>query len=209
MACVHKFFKYLLLENLDFEPNTLIVGTFNPCIEGNTAEWFYGRFDNNFWEVLPRLYGEASMRGASPYAWKDFCRRHKIAITDLISTIEDADTDNPQVIKQLKTYSDKTLAEAFKEHRSVPIVDLLKVNQSIQNVYLTRGISDTFWKRLWKPVQAYAVANNLHENTLLTPSGYAFYQQGKYNKENPLNHLSLEDFILRDWERKWGVEDLC
>ncbi len=207
MACVHKLYKYLWLEKLDFEPRTLIVGTFNPCIEGNTAAWFYGRFDNNFWEVLARLYGEVSMRGASPDDWKAFCKRHKIAITDLISTIEDADTDNPDVLKQLKTYSDKTLAEAFKQHLFVPIVDLLKANPSIQNVYLTRGISDRFWKKLWKPVQAYALANNLHENTLLTPSGYAFYQQGKYNRKNPLNQLSLADFILRDWKQKWIVKD--
>lgn len=29
MACTHKFHQYLNLNNLDFEPTTLIVGTFN------------------------------------------------------------------------------------------------------------------------------------------------------------------------------------
>jgi len=57
MACNHKFKKYLKLEKLDFIPETLIVGTFNPAWPaGNYAEWFYGRTSNNyFWEVLPNL----------------------------------------------------------------------------------------------------------------------------------------------------------
>jgi len=47
MACNHKFIEYLNLENLDFEPTTLIVGTFNPeWPAGNQAEWFYGRTHN-------------------------------------------------------------------------------------------------------------------------------------------------------------------
>jgi hypothetical protein len=49
----------------------------------------------------------------------------------------------------------------------------------------------------------HAKLHDLHERTLLTPSGYAFYQQGKYNKLNPTNPLSLEDFILKDWDSKW------
>jgi len=55
MACQHKFKDDLNLQNIDFELSTLIVGTFNPAIEGNKAEWFYGRFDNNFWDVLFEL----------------------------------------------------------------------------------------------------------------------------------------------------------
>ena len=30
MACIHKFANYLYLERIDFEPTTLIIGTFNP-----------------------------------------------------------------------------------------------------------------------------------------------------------------------------------
>lgn len=41
MACRHKFIDYLNLDNLDFDPTTLIVGTFNPeWPDGNHAECF-------------------------------------------------------------------------------------------------------------------------------------------------------------------------
>jgi hypothetical protein len=99
MACSHKFAEYLNLERIDFEPTTLIVGTFKPGWENinNNAPWFYGRThdlngnqNNNFWDVLPRLYEEQSLINNDHNAWKDFCSRKKIAITDIIQKIEDA-----------------------------------------------------------------------------------------------------------------------
>jgi G:T/U-mismatch repair DNA glycosylase len=206
MACNHKFLNYLNLERLDFEPTTLIVGTFNPLVEGNSAQWFYGRIDNNFWEVLPRLYGESTLRCSTPREWKLFCKRHKIAITDLIESIIDVDLDNPVHIKKLKTYSDKSISKDFKKHSFVQINEILRKHNSINNVYLTRGTGETFWKKLWRPIEKFAKENEkrqLNLANLITPSGYAFYQQGSYNKQNPLNTLSLEDFILKDWKSKW------
>ncbi len=205
MPCHHKFIQYLNLNKLnDFEPETLIVGTFNPALAtGNAANWFYGRFDNNFWDVLPRIYNTPSMRCATANDWKQFCKTHKIAITDLIATIEDADETNPIHQSHLRTFSDKAIAIQFKQHTPVKIVDLLQANPTIKNIYLTRGIGETFWKNLWKPIEQYALQNNLHHKTLLTPSGYAFYQQAKYNKQNPTNTLNLEDYILKVWKQQW------
>ena len=41
MPCNHKFIEDLNLENLDFQPTTLIVGTFNPSWpENNQAQCF-------------------------------------------------------------------------------------------------------------------------------------------------------------------------
>ena len=203
MACNHKFQNYLKLERIDFEPSTLIVGTFNPSVEGNKAEWFYGRKENNFWDVLPKIYGENSIRGATPADWKAFCKRHKIAITDLISCIEDADLSIPLDIKQLKTYLDKTIAEKYEKHSDVEIVDLLISNPTIKNVYLTRAAKEKFWKTRWTKVEQYAQNNKLHEQKLITPSRYAFYQQSKYNKLNPLTPISLEEYIMQNWRSKW------
>jgi hypothetical protein len=208
MACNHKFKSYLNLERInDFEPTTLIVGTFNPeWPETNYAEWFYGRTSNNyFWDVLPRIYGEKSLLKAGPSDWKKFCREKQIAITDLIASIEDADKDKEEDIDKLKDYSDKTIARDFKKHKLVEITELLKRNGTIKNVYFTRGISDTFWKNAWTPIETYAMENLLNEKKLLTPSKFARYQQGRYNKQNPANTLSLEDFILRDWKSKWHI----
>lgn len=212
MACLHKFHDELYLEDLDYEPNTLIVGTFNPIWAAeNSAQWFYGRThdeygnqNNNFWDVLPRLYGEDSLINSAPEDWKSFCREKSIAITDLIYSIEDADEKNPQHQRTLRTYSDKDIATKFHKHIPVNIVELLDNNPSIENVYLTRGVGETFWRRLWKPVINYTSEHNKYEARLLTPSGYAFYQHGRYNKNNPQNRIEdLADFILMAWQQVW------
>lgn len=208
MPCHHKFVKDLNLENLDFEPTALIVGTFNPAWpESNTAKWFYGRTQNNyFWDVLPRLYNEPSLLNASPKDWKAFCQRHKIAITDLISCVVDA--NSPKDDKVMGAYSDEKIAKDFNEHIFTQIVSLLEKHPSIKYVYLTRGSAPTFWAKLWRPVKSFCKLNKLKEDILLTPSGYAFYQQGRYNNNNPYQPISnLSDFILKSWQEKWHKID--
>lgn len=212
MACIHKFESYLNLERLDFEPATLIVGTFNPSLPAdNTAEWFYGRThdehgnqNNNFWDVLPRLFGEESLINAGSDQWKTFCRRKQIAITDLIYSIDDAEEADPAHVALLRSYSDKAIATSFRRHTPVNVANLLEQNPSIRNVFLTRGTGETFWRRLWRPVIQFADANNKYEAKLLTPSGYAFYQQGRHNRRNPDNRVDeLADFILAAWREVW------
>jgi G:T/U-mismatch repair DNA glycosylase len=207
MPCDHKFIDFLTLDKLDFKPKILIVGTFNPLIEGNDANWFYGRKENNFWDVLPRIHGEPSLKNASPKEWKRFCKRNLIAITDLISCIDDADLNNPDHVSLLKTYSDKSIAVKFKEHKTVKIEDLLDIYKSIQSVYLTRGTSDKFWKSLWEPVEEFIKDTGRYESKLMTPSNYAFFQQAKYNRENPKNSLGLSEYILMRWEKNWNFDN--
>lgn len=213
MACRHKFHDELRLEHLDYEPTTLIVGTFNPeWPEGNSAQWFYGRThdehgkqNNNFWEVLPRLYGQSSLINEGPDQWKEFCKSHAIAITDLISEINDADESNPIHRSILRSYGDKEIAERFSRQVPVDIVGILKSNTSIQHVYLTRSAYGTLWGRLWTPVRKYARSNqNLRVQPVITPSGYAYFQHGRWNRENPDNQIErLADFILMRWRDVW------
>ena len=214
MSCNHKFQSDLNLEHLDFKPTTLIVGTFNPAWSGkNTAEWFYGRITgsinnsnagNHFWAVLPRLYGQQSLKALGRQnEWKKFCHDHKVAITDLISCIEDADENNPLHCQYLAGYSDTAITEHFKKFKFVPVTKLLQQNPTIKNVYLTRGIGPTFWKNLWKPVQQYCSANRICCKALITPSDYAFYQLGRYNNLHPESPLNREDFILMRWREQW------
>lgn len=211
MACLHKFHNELYLEGLDYEPTTLIVGTFNPIWpEENTAGWFYGRThdqngnqNNNFWEVLPRLYGEASLINDTPIEWKSFCKRNLIAITDLIYCIEDAEEDNPDHVNHLRSYSDKNIATKFEQHICVKLGQLIENYPSIKNMYLTRGTADPFWNHLWLPAIQIGIDHGIQEKKLLTPSGYAYYQQVAYNRANPNNQLNLPDFILMRWEQVW------
>jgi len=209
MTCNHKFIEYLNLENLDFEPTTLIVGTFNPeWPAGNQAEWFYGRthnlhgqVNNNFWDVLPRLYGEESLINGTPEEWKAFCKRNKIALTDLITSIDDADEQNPIHQNKLGGYADNVIANDFNEYTFTDIVGLLQNHPTIENVYLTRG-TGPFWNNLWNPINNYCNVNNKHCRKLLTPSKNARFSMFAHNRQNPNNQFTMDnlnDFILMKW----------
>jgi hypothetical protein len=211
MPCPHKFRDELDLLHLDYEPETLIVGTFNPAWPAeNTAQWFYGRThdayrhqSNNFWEVLPRVYGEESLINAGPVAWKAFCRRHRVAITDLIAGIVDADEGNAEHVDWLSGFSDQHIAASFAEHEFVDIPAILRRYPAIQNIYLTRGAWG-FWKKRWAPVQAVAMQEGKYARTFLTPSDWARIQHRVYNRKNPgLAIATLPDFIGMRWKAAW------
>jgi hypothetical protein len=208
MPCPHKFQEYLTLEKVTFDPKTLVVGTFNPkWPEGNPAKWFYGRTDNNhFWDVLPRLYGQNSLKDADVTDWKQFCTEQNVAITDLISCIKDADESNEDYRELLGGYSDKAITSNFKSFDFVDIVRILKEHKSIDRVLLTRGTGDKFWEKLWKPIEKYCDEHGIVCRTLMTPSGYAYYQQGRYNNKHPDKRLTLPDFILYKWEEKLNTK---
>ena len=212
MPCTHKFADYLNLDHLDFKPTTLIVGTFNPSWDniGNNANWFYGRTHdnngnqkNNFWDVLPRIYNQPSLINGTPNDWKQFCSDHLIAITDIISNIEDANQNNPAHVNLMRGFADDEIASNFYDFEIVNLVRILRDNPTIRNVYVTRGISESFWKnKLWS-LKKYCEADNISLTSLITPSGFAFLQQGKYNRLNPNNQLNLPDYILMRWQAVW------
>ena len=202
MPCYHKFVDDLTLERIDFKPETLIVGTFNPSWENldNYAPWFYGRTRNNyFWDILPKLYGEKPLRQASPTEWKSFCRTYRLALTDLIACVNDADCDNPQHAEYLKTYRDDLLAKCFRQFTFVDIPKLLAGHPTISKVYLTRSTNDPFWQQLWHPVEDYGQQHGIITQALLTPSGGARFQIPKGKK------ISLGDFIFEQWLKCWDI----
>lgn len=212
MACTHKFHQYLNLNNLDFEPTTLIVGTFNPGWNNinNSANWFYGRThdehgnqNNNFWDVLPRLYNEPSLINAQPDQWKAFCSRKQIAITDIIANIEDASPNNPNHVQLMTGFADDDISNNFHDFDLVNLVRILRTRPTITNVYVTRGISEAFWRnKLWE-LKRYCENRNINLKSLITPSGFAYLQQGKHNRLNPANQLNLPDYILMRWQADW------
>ncbi|RYE26543.1 MAG: hypothetical protein EOP51_00305 [Sphingobacteriales bacterium] len=206
MPCDHKFKSQLDLSAIDYEPTTLIVGTFNPqWPTNNTAEWFYGRTVTNcFWDVLPRLYGEQSLIEAGPAEWQQFCRDKQISLTDLIRSVEDAEAGNTNHVKMLGGFSDEAIEYNFEDFDFVNIVSILKLHPSIKNVYTTRGVTDAFWRHVWNPVAHYCSVNHLHERKLLNPSKEAAYQHEVYNRDHPDHTIErLEDFILMRWQQEW------
>jgi hypothetical protein len=214
MSCNHKFQTSLAIDHLDFDPTTLIVGTFVPeWPVRNQADWFYGRThdaegsrSNYFWDVLPGVYGAPGLADTGPDTWKRFCHDKRIAITDLISSIDDADPGNPAHCSVLASFSDKAIAYNFEDFTFVNIVQLLKNHPAIQNVYLTRGISESFWRHVWNPVMYYCKHNNIRERRLLTPSQDAAYLHEAHNIEHPDAMIPrLEEYILMRWRLEWHL----
>ena len=206
MPCNHKFEKYLHLEHLDFEPTTLIVGSFNPSWPAtNTAEWMYGRTNTNyFWDILPRLYGEPSLLNAGPKEWKQFCSDKKVALTDLISCIDDANPNNREHNKILGGFSDKAMVYHFDDFVYVNVVQLLQQHSTIKNIYLTRGITEAFWRYVWNPIAYYCHNNQVRERILLHPSTDALYHQTAHNQEFPNDAIPLlADYLLKRWQMEW------
>ena len=84
-------------KNLKGNYEILIVGTFNANIKGNSAPWFYGRPENEFWYLLPSMLGfnslhpndnESKIEDLVP-KWKLFCESQKIIIVDIFKTIRE------------------------------------------------------------------------------------------------------------------------
>jgi hypothetical protein len=210
MPCQHKFIEDLNLKKIDFEPTTLIVGTFNPAWPANNrAEWFYGRTRNNyFWDVLPTLFYQPGLRNIpandKPLIWKQFCNHHKIAITDLVSCINDADQDNPQHQEWLNGYTDHAIAAHFDDFELTNLIGLLHQNPSIENVYLTTKAQIPFFNEVWNEIEIYCLARQIHCQRLLTPSGSARYQiPAGYIPQFPAYNVVLANFILENWRREW------
>lgn len=215
MPCKHKFFEDLNLVNLNFEPTTLIVGTFNPAWPANNqSQWFYGRTRNNyFWDVLPALYQQPGLRNIpaanKPLNWKLFCQTHKIAITDLIGSVNDADELNNEHQTFLGDYSDSNIAGRFNDFELTNVIALLKKYHSIQSVYLTTRAQIPFFNEIWNAIETYCSENNIRCRRLLTPSGSARYQiPTSYVPQFPVYNGFLANYILENWHQEWHEQNL-
>jgi G:T/U-mismatch repair DNA glycosylase len=73
----------------------LVVGTFNGEIEGNKATWFYGRPENEFWCLFPRMLGYNTLHPVDrdehidelTKLWKGFCRDQQVIIVDIFKEV--------------------------------------------------------------------------------------------------------------------------
>ncbi|MEJ2905155.1 hypothetical protein WAE58_22105 [Pedobacter panaciterrae] len=147
MTCVHKFFghsahlrecKGLLPA---WEAKTLIVGTFNPeqsWHPKNTAKYYYGRSRNYLWKILPLFANEGSISHQDVPTQLAFLQRNKIALTDLLISINDADFTIPEHQNRIQTVLDSQI-EMFNEFtwNTNHVLEYIKENR-IEVVYFTK-----------------------------------------------------------------------
>jgi len=198
MTCKHKFYADLDLSYLGYSPEVLIVGTFNPeWPSANYANWFYGRTDANyFWDVLPRILEGKSLLTAEASDWKEFCKRNKIAVTDLVKEITCFKPNNTEHKRLLATYSDDKLIEFNKYFKYNSIVEIQNMYPDIKKIYFTRKLTPP-WKLVWK---ACGVLNIDSITELYTPSRFASYATSRWRKDNNYEKpMSIPDFIIGKW----------
>ncbi len=176
MPCHHRFQEDLYP---NYKLKHLFVGTFNPewnSQNGNNANWFYGRRTNSFWRILPTVFGHENMNTVfnrlNPQKWKDYVSENNIGITDMISSILDANEDvqGPQILGFL----DNEL-EAFHEIIFTDIIQIIQNNaDTLKGVYLTRYAHtlnpNTILFQRWTEIIQLCDNLGIHHSPLVTPS---------------------------------------
>jgi len=167
----------------------LFVGTFNPKIDDNQAEYFYERETNYFWCILPHAFDEHCLIDKDPDEWIKFCGSKNIGITDLIESLEIAEQ---QDFDALKSYSDIELEKFKLNFITDKILEVISTNRkTLKGVFFTRSSNqqiNKIWGE-WKKIVLHC---------------------DKLNKENelkiqctPLLSPSLQGNTIRQTIEKW------
>ena len=176
MAFEHKFIADLQLQYVDWEVKTIFIGTFNPdwkeCANNN-ATWFYGRTQRNeFWEILPLIHKQPSLIDGDRNSWIEFCRKNKIAITDILSRINDADPESNEHRNIICKFKDDAFEDFEVRNNNIPAI--LENFPSIKQICITRQepLPD-FWEECFMHMFQYIEDNperEIHVKYLRSPS---------------------------------------
>ncbi|WP_339869768.1 hypothetical protein [uncultured Algoriphagus sp.] len=201
MSCPHRFINDLRLQYVDWEVRTLFIGTFNPAwdLPNNSAEWFYGRTArNDFWGILPTIHIGHSMIPGTPEDWKNFCRNHHIAVTDIITCLNDADINNPTHLEMVKRFKDDQLAKFDIESTNIPA--LLEHHKEIKQICLTRKTLPSPWNQLFQPTFDWVTNHperNIQFKRLRSPSrGARRGVKGGFTEFTSTNWKTIGDYQI-------------
>ncbi|MDD5372810.1 MAG: hypothetical protein PHO62_05230 [Sulfurimonas sp.] len=144
---------------------TLIIGTFNPDVPCNKAEFFYGRAKNYFWDLLPFVFGIESLKG-DVQKQKEFLETYDIELSDLILSVALNEAD-------ICNYGDDKLKD-IKEWNTTTILDILKKSKT-KEVYFTRKSFDKSVENIKNEIykiKDYCEKNKIKFAFLPTPSRF-------------------------------------
>ena len=178
MPCEHRFINDLYPAG---QLKYLFVGTFNPSWDrpqNDNANWFYGRPYNDFWFIMPQVFGQQSLMDRDFRTNREFlfnwCNQHKIGLTDLIANIQDADINNDEHKNIILSVNDNAF-DTFEQIIPTNIQTIINANaNTLCGVYLTRYehtlLVDGIINNLWTVIKATCNNLNIHCHDLVTPS---------------------------------------
>lgn len=155
----HKF----LCHEIDLGTEILIVGTFNPGVSDNAANFFYGGEKNQLWSLLPAIYGESDLKKSSKEEKIRFAKGKNIDFIDLISEVR---------VDQGKELSreDKYIGKQEIKWRDV-IGELEKLPKLKRACFTRRSFSDAkIIKIRVDQIETYCRGHHICFQCLVTPS---------------------------------------
>ncbi len=140
MPCRHRFYNLLIP---DWEIEYLFVGTFNPEWNYNNAEqadYFYGRRRNNFWCILPNVFGDESLKHQELLFKLDYINQNRIGITDIVTNVINANEENIIDRNNLTTgFSDIVLNQYNLDFNTQNILKLIEKNKlTLKGVFFNK-----------------------------------------------------------------------
>lgn len=166
MILKHKFVDLYPLQG----KKIVIIGTFNPDVPCNKAQFFYGRVQSHFWTLLPKVFNKESLKG-DVQKQKEFLELYDIELSDLILSVELNEED-------ICSYGDDKLTNVRLYNTDNIIKSLAK--GKTKEVYFTRK---TFYKsvenikkEIYK-IKEYCEQNSIKFRFLPTPA--RFYNEKK------------------------------
>lgn len=171
MIINHKFRNHEINE----KTKILIVGTFNPDIPENDADFFYGRGRNYLWILLPKVFGFDSLKDKSKNEKKEFMNQCNIDFIDLIEEVEINSESAKNYAKEI--YGDDFIDDKVKNWKNV--IAVLQKNPYIKHVFFTRNTFTKIPKIKEKidEIKKYCKDNNITFSCLPTPA--RFYNEKK------------------------------
>lgn len=165
----HKFRNH----SIQLDTKILVIGTFNPDVLGNKAEFFYGRSRNYLWTLLPMCFGIDDLKGKSTEEKLAFIHKMKIDFVDLIDSVQIE-------AGQEENYDDQYIDSRVTDWNNV--IELIKKHPSIQEVVFTRrtfaGIHQIKTRIL--EIETFCQKNGIKFTFLVTPA--RFYSPAKLNE---------------------------
>jgi len=206
-----------ILKNIDiYKPEIMFLGTFNPELQNNPADFFYGR--NFFWTAFKNLfYKEQIILKKQRLAFNPYdpsleeifqlCIRLKLTFSDLVNSIFNDQNNNQIIVRNNKEFisfgkieynpiSDGDLQKLDRiqkvDWNTDNIINYLNNNKQILKIYLTRQ-NNFCWQ-----TQVNRIANEFPEIEIVpiyTPSA----QGGALHKQTGIYGDGKMSPLLRHW----------
>lgn len=175
----------------DWEIEYLFIGTFNPewnREDHNNANYFYGRYTNDFWYIMPQVFYKESLMDKKyredKLILKSFLKENKIGITDLILKIENVNEYNMTHNKDILGFKDNDIEKYEIVFNTNNILKLIERN-NLKGVYFTRQLQakSTICQN-WLIIKNHCMSKYINADELITPS--RGFRKNGFNRDKKL-----------------------